>query len=207
MPTFNGGFEIDGDDEIELLEIRHKRRTRKNLLEPNHSNSPPKSQTLATSSHQLLFGEILDNSHSKTLSKNNENEEANAMSKTGSEDEIMTDPAVELAEKSHINLPSLNQLLPEDDHTSGPDENIERPYYDDWVHCKGFVAWWDNRTGRGLIVDHRYRLEHKIELKDIKWSNYGALVPGSMVEYEYSDDGISKGFSKFWVVSGCEYVL
>lgn len=119
----------------------------------------------------------------------------------------MTDITVEFTEEESIKLPSLRQPLPAGDHMSQQDENIDRPYYNEWFHCEGFVAWWDNRTGKGMIIDHRYSLEHKIELKDIKWSNYGALVPGSMVEYEYSDNGISKGFSRFWVVSGCEYVL
>ena len=123
------------------------------------------------------------------------------------EDGIMVDTIVDLTEESYIKLPPLHQLLPEADHTPEPEGNIDRPYYNEWTHFEGFVAWWDNRTGKGMIVNHRYGLEHKIELKDIKWSNYGALVPGSMVEYEYSDDGINKGFSKFWVVSGCEYVL
>ncbi len=120
----------------------------------------------------------------------------------------MADTVVDLSEHDCVQLPSLRQLLPEADYGFEPDEeNIDRPNYDKWAHCEGFVAWWDNRTGRGMIINHRCGMEHKVELKDIKWSNYGALVAGSMVEYEYSDDGISKGFSKFWVVSGCEYVL
>lgn len=122
-------------------------------------------------------------------------------------DEIITNPMAELTENGFVKLPSLRQLLPKRDPTPEPEENIPRPYYNEYGHCDGFVAWWDNRTGKGMIIDHRYGVEHKIELKDIKWSNYGALVPGSMVEYEYSDHGLSKGVSKVWVVSGCEYVL
>ena len=113
----------------------------------------------------------------------------------------MTDTKTKLTGKGYIELPFLREYTPE------PQKNMDRPYYNDYFHREGFVAWWDNRTGKGMIVDYRNNLEHKIELKDIKWAKYGALVPGSMVEYEYSDEGINKGFSKFWVVSGCERVL
>ena len=203
MPGFNGGFEIHDDEDIKLLEVRHKRKARVNVLEPNQSNPPPQTQTQATLARTHLFHEILNRFRSKTRSKNNMNEETNATSRVALEDKIMTDTMTELTEKDCVKLPSLLQVPPEPQ----PQENIDRPYYNDYFHCEGFVAWWDNRTGKGMIIDHHYSLEHKIELKDIKSSNYGALVPGSMVEYEYFNGGINKGFSKFWVVSGCEYVL
>lgn len=113
----------------------------------------------------------------------------------------------ELREKGVVRLPGLRPLMPKGGHKPEPEGNIDRPYFNEWVHHEGFVAWWDNRTGKGMIIDHHYGLEHKIDLKDIESSNYGALVPGSMVEYEYSGNGMGKGFNKFWVVCGCEYVL
>lgn len=210
MPTFNGGFEIfddDDDDNKELPEVRHRKRARVDFQEPNQSNPPPESQSQATTSHKRIFREALSRFLSKNLSEDCTNKEINTMSELVPEDEIMTDTTAQLTEKGFVQLPSLRQILPKADHSPEPEGNIDQPYYNEWVHRKGFVAWWDNRTGKGMIIDHRNSLEHKIELKDIKWSNYGALVPGSMVEYEYYDDGMSKGFSKFWVVSGCEYVL
>lgn len=207
MPTFNRDFEIYDDNDVELVEVRHKKRGRVNCLRPNQSNPPPEDQTQATPSRKRIFRETLNLFGSETFSQNNANEKTVATSKLASEDEIMTDTMAQLTEKGYVELPSLVQLPPEGDHVPEPEANIDRPDYNEWFHCEGFVAWWDNRTGKGMIVDHRNKLEHKIELKDIKWSNYGALVPGSMVEYEYSDDGTSKGLSKFWVVSGCEYVL
>ena len=189
MSTFSDAFEVldDDEDDVELLEVRHKRRSRQRICQ----------------------------SRSKTLSQNNTNEETSAMSTLPLKDEIMMDDIVDLTEQDTVKLPPLRSILPEAYHTFDqaldqalePEGNIDRPYYDEWDHNEGFVAWWDNRTGKGMIINHRCSLEHKIELKDIKWSNYGALIPGSMVEYEYSDDGIGNGFSKFWVVSGCEYVL
>ena len=182
MSTLNGAFEVyddDDDDVVELLEVRHKRRSR----------------------------ERLGQSRSKTPSQNNTSEDMSAMSKLPLENEIIMDDIIDLTEQDTVKLPPLRNLLPEAYHNPEPEGNIERPYYDECAHFEGFVAWWDNRTGKGMIINHRYGLEHKIELKDIKWSNYGALIPGSMVEYEYSEDGIGNGLSKFWVVSGCEYVL
>ena len=207
MPTFNGGFEVFDDDDEELLEVRHRKRARVDFQELNQSNPPPERQSQATTSHTRIFREVLDRFRSENLSEDFTDKDMNATSKLVPEDEIMTDIMAQLTEKGFVQLPSLRQLLPKVDHTPEPEENIDRPHYNEWVHHKGFVAWWDNRTGKGMVIDYRNRLEHKIELKDIKWSNYGALVPGSMVEYEYYDDGMSKGFSKFWVVSGCEYVL
>lgn len=207
MPTLNDGFEIYDHDNKELLEVRHQKRAKVKVLEPIEPNPPPESQTQATPPPKRIFQETLDLFRSKTLSKNNTNEETIATSKPSPEEDIMTDTMAQLNEKGYVRLPSLRQLLPEGDHAPEPEGNIDRPYYNEWIHCEGLVAWWDNRTGKGMIIDHRNHLEHKIELKDIKWSNYGALIPGSMVEYEYSDDGTNKGFSKFWVISGCEYVL
>ena len=207
MPRFNGGLDIYDYDDIELLEVRHKRGTRANCLEANQSNLPTESQTQATPPRKQLFREALHNFRSKTLYHNDTNKETTATSKLVPEDDIMTDTVTEVTEKGFVELPSLDQILPKRDHATEPEGNIDRPCYNKWVHHKGFVAWWDNRTGKGMIIDYRYHLEHKIELNDIKYSNYGALVPGSMVEYEYSDDGISKIISKFWVVSGCEHVL
>lgn len=205
MLTFDGEFEVYDEDDIDLLKVR---RTRVNCLKPYQYYPPPETRTQATPSHKHLFEESLHHFRSKTLPTNSMNEETDATPKRSPVDDIMSYTMAELAEKGVVKLPSLHQFLPERDHTPEPeDENIPRPYYNHWTHGEGFVAWWDNRTGKGMIVDHRYNLEHKIELKDIKWSNYGALVPGSMVEYEYSEEGYSKGFSKFWVVSGCEYVL
>ena len=181
MSMFNGAFEVydDDDDAVELLEVRHKQRSRER---------PGQSQ-------------------SRTLSQNNTNEEMSVTPKLPVENEIIMDDIVDLTEQAIVKLPPLRNLLSEAYHTLEPEGNIERPYYDKHAHFEGFVAWWDNRIGKGMIINHRYGLEHKIELKDIKWSNYGALIPGSMVEYEYSVDGIGNGLSKFWVVSGCEYVL
>lgn len=207
MHRLYGGFEIYDDDDVELLEVRDRKRARVNLQESDQSSSPPESHSQATASRKRIFRETLSRFQSKMLSEDSTNKEMIATSKPALEDEIMTDSTAQLTEKDFVQLPSLRQLLPKGGHTPEPEGNIDRPHYNEWLYCDGFVAWWDNRTGKGMIIDHRNHLEHKIELKDIKWSNYGALVPGSMVEYEYYDDGMSKGFSKFWVVSGCEYVL
>ena len=198
MTTSNCGFETDD---------KRKRRKSANTLEPNKSNPSTESQSQATSSRNHLFREAPHNSRTKTLENIETSEETNATSELASEDVIMTDTIAEFKKKGFIKLPSLRQGLPESHRTIEPEGNIDRPYYNKWSHCEGFVAWWDNRTGKGMIIDNHLHLEHKVELNDIKWSNYGALVPGSMVEYEYTDDGTSKGISKFWVVSGCEYVL
>ena len=165
MPTFHGGFEIYDHDDIELFGVRHERRTSVRFLEPYQYILPPASQTQATPSHKLLEKEAFDRFRSKTLPKNTTNEETNATSKLAPEDEIMTDTTTELTENDFVKLPSLRQILPEGDYTREQDRNIDRPYYyNEWVHCHGFVAWWDNRTGKGMIVDHRNNLEHKIEL-------------------------------------------
>ena len=186
MPTLNGDLESCDDDDVELLEVRHKPGTTDDF------NPPATSQIQATRSPKGRYWESLHRLHPKILPKNNTNK---------------ADSIVEVTEEGYVELPSLHQLPLERGPTPEPETNIDRPYYNNWAHCKGVVAWWDNRTGKGMIVDHRCNLEHKIELKDIKYSNYGALVPGSMVEYEYFDHGMNKGFSKFWVVSGCDYVL
>lgn len=201
MPTFNNGSETYDNEEIKLLEVQHKRKTRVNVLKPKRSNPSPEHQAQATQSRNHLFHEIIHRFRSEVLSKKNTNEATNATSKLALEDTIMTDTKTKLTEKGYIELPSLREYTPE------LQKNIDRPYYNDYSHREGFVAWWDNRTGKGMIIDYRNNSEHKIELKDIKMSRYGALVPGSMVEYEYYDEGINKGFSKFWVVSGCEHVL
>ena len=183
MSVFDGAIEVyDGDDEnddVELLEVRHKRGSRENTGQ----------------------------SRSNTLSQNNTNKETSAMSELPLEDEIMVDDTVDLTKQDVIKLPPLRNLLSEAFHALEPEGNIDRPSYDEWAHFEGFVAWWDNRTGKGMIINYRRSWEHKVELKDIKWSNYGALMPGSMVEYEYSEDGIGNGLSKLWVLPGCEYVL
>lgn len=206
-PTCDGAFDVYNDDDLELLEVRRQRRIRENLLEPNHSNTLREDQTQVTSSRNHLSGESVDHLRSNTLSQNDTNEDENATSKLPPEDEIMADNIIDLTENDHVKLPSLHQVLLEADRTPKPEGNIERPYYNEWAHNEGFVAWWDNRSGKGMIINYRCCLEHKVALEDIKCSNYGALVPGSMVEYEYSNDGYCKGLSKFWVVSGCEYVL
>lgn len=178
-----------------------------NVRKPHRSNPSPENRTHLTPSGNHLFHKILPRLRSEARSKDNPNEEIKAASKLAVEDNIMTDSTTRVTEEGFVNLPSLQELLPQYKYVPEPRENIDRPYYIDYLHCDGFVAWWDNKTGKGMILDYRYNLEHKIELKDIKSSNYGALVPGSMVEYEYFDEGFNKGFSKFWVVSGCEYVL
>lgn len=206
MSTFNSGSETYDDEDIKLLEDRHKRKSA-NVLKRHRANPLPENQTHATPSGNLLFREILPRFHSETLPKNNPNEETNPTSKLALEDTVMTDTATKLTEEDSLILPSLRQLLPQYNYTPEPQENIARPYYTDYLHNEGFVAWWDNKTGKGMIVDYRYNLEYKVELKDIKPSNYGALVPGTMVEFEHFDEGINKGFHKFWVVSGCVHVL
>ena len=207
IPTFNSTVKVDDDDDIELLEVRHKRWTRETVSEPCLSVALPESQNQAAPSPDRSSGESLDPTQLKTLPSNNTKENTNTTSKLSPDDEIMADNVIDLTEKDQVKLPSLHQLLPSPDRTPEPEENIDQPDYNRWAHCKGFVAWWDNRTGKGLIVNYRCGLEHKVELKDISSSNYGALIPGSMVEYEYSDERFNNRFSKFWVVSGCEYVL
>ena len=206
-PTFNGTFKVDDDNDIELLEVRHKRWTRETVSEPCHSIALPESQNQAAPLPDRLSGEPLDPTQPETLPLNDTHKNTNTTSKLPLDDEVMADNVMDLTQKDQVKLPSLHQLLPGLDRTVGAEENIDRPSYNRWAHCEGFVAWWDNRTGKGLIIDYRCGLEHKVELKDISSSNYGALIPGSMVEFEYSDDRFNKGFSKFWVVSGCEYVL
>ena len=203
----NGALEIYEDEDIELFEVRYKRRTRETFLKHNSFHMLPESEMQVTRSQNHLFMEPPDFCRLKPIPQDDTNEGTNATSRLSPEDEIMADTIIDLTEEDCVKLPSVHELLPEPDHMPDPDGNIGRPYYNEWAHREGFVAWWDNRTGKGMIVNHRYTLDHKIELKDIKDSNYGALIPGSMVEYEYSDNGINKGFSKFWVVSGCEYVL
>ena len=200
----NGALDIyDDDDDIELLEVRYKRRTRETFLKHKHFDTLLESEMQVTRPQNHLFMEPLSFGRLQPIPQ----DDTNVTSKLSPEDEIMADTIIDLTEDAYVKLPSVHELLPEADHMPDPDGNIDRPYYNEWAHHEGFVAWWDNRTGKGMIVNHRYSLDHKIELKDIKYSNYGALVPGSMVEYEYFDNGINKGFSKFWVVSGCEYVL
>ena len=197
---------VDDNDDIELLEVRHRQCSRETLSEPCHSIALPESQNPAAppdhSSRDSLHPTPLE-----ILPPNDTNENTNTKSKLPPDDEVMEDNVIDLTEKDQVELPSLHQISPGLDRIHEPEENIDRPHYNQWAHCEGFVAWWDNKTGKGLIVNYRCGLEHKIELKDITSSNYGALIPGSMVEYEYYDDGFNKGFSKFWVVSGCEYVL
>ena len=178
MPTFHGGLKIYDDDDIELLEVRHKRRTKVHFLEHHQSNLPIASQTPATQSHKQLYEEALDRFRSKPLPKNTPNEETNATSELASEDEIMTDTMDELTEKGFVKLPSLRQILPKGDNTREPDRNIDRPYYyNEWIYHEGFVAWWDNRTGKGMIIDHRNNLEHKIELSTYFRSPFSSLGP------------------------------
>ena len=207
MPTFNGAVKVDDDDDIEMLEVRHKGWTRETISEPCHSIALPESQNQAAPSPDHSSGEPLDPTQLEILPPKDTNENKNTTSKLPPDDEVMADNVIDLTKKDQVELPSLHQVVPGLDRTSEPEENIDRPYYNQWAHCEGFVAWWDNRSGKGLIVDYRCGLEHKVELKDISSSNYGALIPESMVEYEYYDDRFNKGFSKFWVVSGCEYVL
>ena len=208
MPRFNAAFEAD-DDDIELLEVRHKRRMSETFSEPCPFSTSPGSQNQAAVSPSHSLREPIDPTHLKSLPPNNINEDTNATTKLHPDDEMMVDTIVDLTEDGYVTLPSPHQELSELDRTLEPEENIDRPYYNERTHCEGFVAWWDNRMGKGMILNYRHGLEHKVELKDIRQSNYGALIPGSMVEYEYFDDRFSssKGFSKFWVVSGCEYVL
>ena len=207
MPTFNGAVKVDDDDDMELLEVGHKRWTRETVSEPCHSIALPESQKEAAPSPDHSSREPLDPTQLEILPPNDTNKNTNTTSKLAPDDEVMADNLIDLTEEDQVELPSLHQILPGLDRTLEPEENIDRPYYNRWAHCEGFVAWWDNRTGKGLIVNYRCGLEHKVELKDISSSNYGALIPGSMVEYEYSDDRFNNGLSKFWVVSGCEYVL
>ena len=202
IPNFNGAFEVYNDDDLELLEVRRKRKLREDILEPNHLNTLHENQTQVTPSRSHSSGGPVDHSRLETLPQ-----DENAMSKQPPEDEAMADNIIDLTESDLVKVPSLHEILPEADGIPEPEGNIDRPCYNEWAHCEGFVAWWDNRSGKGMIINYRNSLEHKIGLEDIKWSNYGALVPGSMIEYEYSDDGTSKGISKFWVVSGCEYIL
>lgn len=206
-PTCDGLFEVYNDDDLELLKVRRQRRNRENLLEPDHCNTLREDQTQVTPLRNLLCEGTVDHLRSKTLSQNGTNEDENTMSKLPPEDKIMADTIIDLTENDHVKLPSLHHVLLEADRTSDPEGNIDRPSYNEWARNDGFVAWWDNRSGKGMIINYRHCLEHKVALEDIKCSNYGALIPGSMVEYEYSDNGYCKGFSKFWVVSGCEYVL
>ena len=166
MPTFNSGSEIYDNEKIKLLDVQHKRKTRVNVLKPNRSNPSPQHQNQATQSRNHLFHEILHRFRSEVLSKKNTNEATNATSKLALEDTIMTDTKTKLTE-NNIELPSLCEYTPE------LQKYINRPYYNDRFHREGFVAWWDNRTGKGMIIDHRNNLEHKIELKDIN-KNYGA---------------------------------
>ena len=198
---------MDNEDDIELLEARHRRRPRVDYSDSDPAEPRPESQTQATPSHKYIFEEVLNTSCPKKLSKNDTDEETNATSKLAPTDEIMTDTMTQPAEKNRLKLPPLRQILSASEHTSDSEGNIDRPDYDEYNWCEGFVAWWDDRTGKGMVIDYRHSLEHKIELRDIQLSNYGALVPGSMVEYEYYDNGSSRGISKIWVVSGCEYVL
>ena len=207
MPTFNGAVKVDDDDDIELLEVRNQQWTRDTVSEPCHSTALPESQEQAAPPPDRSSSELLDPTQLEILPPNDTNESTNTTPKLPPNDEVMADNVIDLTEKDQVELPSLPQILPRPDRTLKPEENIRRPYYNRWAHCEGFVAWWDNRTGKGLIVDYRCGLEHKVELKDITSSNYGALIPGSMVEYEYYDERFNKGFSKLWVVSGCEYVL
>ena len=207
MPTFNGAVKGDDDDDIELLEVRHKRWTRETVSEPCHSIALPESQNQAAPSLDHSSREPLDPTQLEILPPNDTNENTNPTSELPPDDEVMSDDVIDLTEKDQVELPSPHQISPWLDRTLEPEENIDRPYYNQWAHCEGFVAWWDNRIGKGLIINYRCGLEHKVELRDISSSNYGALIPGSMVEYEYSDDRFNKGISKFWVVSGCEYVL
>ena len=206
MPTFNGVVEVD-DDDIELLEVRHKRRTKENLPESHPFTTLPESRNQSAPSRNHSFEETLDLTHSKDLLRNDTKEETNVTSNLLFDDEVMSDTVDDLTEKDYVELPSLHHVFPEVDRTREPEGNIDRPYYNERDHCEGFVAWWDNKTGKGMIVNYRCSLEHKVEFKDIEISHYGALVPGSMVEYEYSDDEFGKRLSKLWVVSGCEYVL
>ena len=207
LPTVNGAVKVDDDDDIELLEVRNQRWTRDTVSEPCHSIALPESQEQVAPPPDPSSSEPLDPTQLEILPPNDINESANTTPKLPPDDEVMADDVIDLTENDQVELPALRQILPAPDRTLKPEENIKRPYYNRWAHCEGFVAWWDNRTGKGLIVDYRCGLEHKVELKDITSSNYGALIPGSMVEYEYYDDRFNKGFSKFWVVSGCEYVL
>ena len=207
MPTFNGAVKVDDDDDIEMLEVRHKRWSGETISQPCRSIALPESQNQAAPSPDHSSGEALDPTQLEILPPNETNENTDTTSKLPPDDEVTADNVIDLTKKDQVELPSLHQVLPGLDRTSEPEANIDRPYYNQWAHCEGFVAWWDNKTGKGLIVDYRCGLGHKVELKDISSSNYGALIPGSMVEYEYYDDRFNKGFSKFWVVSGCEYVL
>ena len=177
MPTFHGGSEIYDDDDTELLGVRHERKTtRVRFVEPYQYNLPPASQTQATPSHKQLEKEAFDRFRSENFSKSITNKGTNATSKLASEDEIMTDTMAELTEKDVVKLPSLRHILPEGDYTREQDRNIDRPYYyDKLVHREGFVAWWDNRTGKGMIIDHQNNLEHKIELSTYLRSSFFPL--------------------------------
>lgn len=161
MPTFDGGFPIDDDGDIELFEVPHKRRTEVDSPKHNQSDLLPESQAQATPSHEHLFWG-LDKLPSKTPVKNHTDEETNTTTTLVCEDEIMTDTIAELTEKGFVKLPSLRQVLPRGVHAPEPEENIDRPYYNEYYHCEGFVAWWDNKTGKGMIIDHRNKFEHKI---------------------------------------------
>lgn len=207
IPTGGSAFEVYNDDDLELLEVQRQRRAREIILESDHCNTLREDQTQVTPSQDHLSEQTVDHLPSKTLSKNGMTEVENTKSKLPPEDEIMEDNIIDLTGNDHVKLPSLRHILSEADRTPDPEGNIDRPCYNECAHNQGFVAWWDNRSGKGMIINYRHCLEHKVALDDIKFSNYGALIPGSMVEYEYSEDGYSKRFSKFWVVSGCEYVL
>lgn len=99
----------------------------------------------------------------------------------------------------------LRLLLPKGNALATRRDNPLRPCYDgrNWsIQHNGIVAWWDNKTGKGLVIEDGNNVEHRICLDDISPWGYGALIPGTMVEYEYHG-----GFDKFWVQRGCEYVL
>lgn len=164
MPTYDGGSSIDDDNDVELLEARHKRRTRVDSPKDkdNQSDLLNESQTQAEPSQKHLFREALDKVPSKTLAKKYTDEGTNAAIKLDSEDVVMTDTIAELNEKGFVKLPSLRRLLPEKYYTPQLEENIARPFYNEYYHHEGFVAWWDNKTGKGMIVDHRNNIEHKI---------------------------------------------
>lgn len=207
IPTCDYTFKVYNDDDVQPLEIRRQRRPRENLLESDHCNTLHEDQAQVTPLRTHLSEENVNHLRLKALSQKGTNEDENATSKLPPEDEIMADNIIDLTDNDHVNLPSLRHILREADPAPDPEGNIDRPCYNEWAHSEGFVAWWDNRSGKGMIINYRQCLEHKVALEDIKISNYGALIPGSMVEYEYSGDGYCKGLSKFWVVSGCEYVL
>lgn len=207
MPTSDSAIKVSNTNNKELLEVQDKRWTRETVSEPCNSIALPESQNQAAPSPDHSSSEPRDPTQLETPPPSDTNESTNTTPKLIDDDEIMADNVIDLTKEDEVELPSLRRILPGLDRTLELEENIDRPHYDPWAHREGFVAWWDNKTGKGLIVNYRYGLEHKVELRDISSSNYGALIPGSMVEYEYSDDRVNKGFSKFWVVSGCEYVL